>query len=163
MRIDSIYYSAIFLYQLVVEVAVGTLNIVFPILPIYWAPSLLSDNAKRALNYFDNKPSNLEFCPNKHSRKQHLKRGKSRTCGINFNPLTARRGRAYDYKSQIPCNAYSGQRLVTAFMSHRPPRRDVPLRFKISLTVRVQSCHFIQIFSRVQLEKAPFSEPRRKV
>ena len=102
--------------------AVGTLNIVFPILPIYWAPSLLSDNAKSTLNCFDNKPSNLEICPNKQVRKQYLKRGKRRTCGINFNPLTARWGRAYDYKSQIPCNAYSGQRLVTAFMSFRPPR-----------------------------------------
>ena len=82
---------------------------------------------------------------------------------INFNPLTARWGRAYDYKSQIPCNAYSGQRLVTAFMSHRPPRRRAFLIQNFSDCATVQSCHFIQIFSRVQLEKAPFSDPRRKV
>ena len=54
-------------------------------------PSLLSDNAKRALNFVDNKPSNLisNHC-------KHLWGRKSLILGINLNPLTAWRP-AYDY------------------------------------------------------------------
>ena len=41
-------------------------QIVSPIVTIYWPPFLLSDNVKRALNYVDNKPSNLDFCATVH-------------------------------------------------------------------------------------------------
>ena len=54
-------------------------------------PSLLSDNAKRALNFVDNKPSNLISV-----HRKHLWGRKSLILGINLNPLTAWRP-AYDY------------------------------------------------------------------
>ena len=56
-------------------------------MPIYWGPFHLSDNAKRALKYVDNKPSNLEFCA---ATTDAFVGSKSRTLGINFNPLEAR-------------------------------------------------------------------------
>ena len=61
-------------------------------MPIYWGPFHLSDNAKRALNYVDNKPSNLDFCAATTDAcvRPVFVGSKSQTLGINFNPLKAR-------------------------------------------------------------------------
>ena len=64
-------------------------RIVSTIVPIYWGPFHLSDNAKRALKYVDNKPSNLHFCAATTDACAFVG-SKSQTLGINFNPLKAR-------------------------------------------------------------------------